>query len=221
MKKALIVYGGWDGHTPKASADVFAPFLEQAGFELTISETLESYTDAALMQHLDLIVPIWTMGQITPEQSAGLREAVRNGTGLAGFHGGIIDSFRQDVAYQWMTGGQWVAHPGGCIERYRVEITDREHPVTRGIGDFELTDTEQYYVHVDPGVTVLATTTFSGEHGETDLYPAGVVMPYLWTRPWGKGRVFVACWGHTWKDFDVPEARQIVERGMQWAARTI
>jgi type 1 glutamine amidotransferase len=118
-----------------------------------------------------------------------------------------------------MTGGQFVAHPGGCIPSHRIDILDPDHPVTQGIEGFEIPDSEQYYMHVDPGVNVLCTTTFTGEHGDTDLYPAGTVMPYVWTRWWGKGKVFVACWGHTEKDFDVPEAREIMGRGMLWASR--
>lgn len=217
-KKALIVWGGWPGHTPRESAEVFAGELDDAGFDVDVCDTLDAYLDRELMQSLSLVVPIWTMGQISDEQWKGLSEAVKAGVGCAGFHGGIIDSFRNNTEYQWMTGGQWVAHPGGCIPKYTVNITDREHEITRGIDDFELPDTEQYWMHVDPQNHVLATTTFSGEH-EGHLYETGTVMPYAWTKKWGDGRVFVACWGHTHKDFDVPEARQIVTRGMQWASR--
>lgn len=218
-KKALIVYGGWDGHTPKESAALFEACLKKSNYDVVMSDTLDSYTDGELMKSLDLVVPTWTMGQITKEQSQGLREAVRGGVGCAGWHGCMCDSFRNDVFYQWMTGGQWVAHPGGCIPQYTVNITDRNHPTTKGLDDFILRGTEQYYMHVDPAVHVLATTTFSGEHGETDLYPAGTVMPYAWTRQWGKGKVFYVAWGHTHKDFDVPEAREIMGRGLLWASR--
>jgi len=218
-KKALFVWGGWDGHTPKQSADVFAPFLQQHGDEVEMSNTLDSYLDSRKMGELDLVVPTWTMGQITRDQEKGLLEAVRNGVGCAGWHGCLCDSFRNNVEYQWMTGGQWVAHPGGCIPSYRVNIVDRKHPVTKGIGDFDLPNTEQYYLHVDPGVHVLATTTFEGKHGPTALYRAGTVMPYAWTKTWGKGKVFYAAWGHTDKDFDVPAAKEIVQRGLLWASR--
>ncbi len=219
QKKALVVWGGWDGHTPKESADTFVPFLEESGYEVVVSNTLDSYIDRDLMMSLDLVVQVWTMGEISKEQWAGLKEAIRSGVGFAGFHGGAIDSFRQNTDYQWMTGGQWVAHPGGCIPSYKVEIADADHEITQGIGGFELRETEQYYCHIDPGVHVLCTTEFTGEHGEPDQYPAGVVMPYAWTRQWGEGRVFIASWGHTYKDFDVPEAKQIVERGMLWASK--
>lgn len=218
-KNALIVFGGWNGHTPRESANVFAPLLREAGFNVELSESMDVYADAGKMSSVSVVLPIWTMGQITPEQEKGLEAAVRAGVGIAGFHGGIIDSFRSQTQYQFMTGGQWVAHPGNCIPSYTVNITDRSHPITQGISDFTLRDTEQYWMHVDPQNHVLATTTFSGEHGDTDLYRAGTVMPYAWTKHWGKGKVFVAAWGHTHKDFDVPEAREIVRRGILWAAR--
>lgn len=218
-KKALIVWGGWTGHTPKESAEVFAPLLAEKGYDVRVEESMDVYTDADYMAQVNVIVPIWTMGEISGEQLKGLSDAVRQGAGLAGFHGGIIDSFRTQVGYQWMCGGQWVSHPGGCIPSYEVRIADADHEITRGLKHFSLTDTEQYYLHVDPAIHVLATTVFTGEHGETDLYPANTVMPYAWTRHWGQGKVFVAAWGHTYKDFDVPEARELTLRGMLWASR--
>lgn len=218
-KKALIVYGGWDGHTPLASAKIFEAFLKNNGYDVVMSDTLDSYTDKTLMDSLDLVVPTWTMGTITGEQLKGLLDAVQGGVGCAGWHGCMCDSFRNNVNYQWMTGGQWVAHPGGIIPSHTVNITDRNHPTTRGIKDFELKNTEQYYLHVDPAVHVLATTTFSGKEGPTDLYQAGTVMPYAWTKTWGKGKVFFVAWGHTDKDFDTPEAKEIMCRGLLWASR--
>jgi hypothetical protein len=218
-RQALVVWGGWDGHTPKQCAQLCVDDLKHDGYEVACSDSLDAYLDESLMQRVDLIVPIWTMGQITDDQWQALNRTVRGGTGLAGFHGGIIDAFRNNTEYQWMTGGQWVAHPGNCIPRYTVQVVDSEHPITQGIEDFELRGTEQYYVHVDPGNHVLCRTVFTGEHGESECYPAGVSIPYAWTRQWGAGRVFVACWGHTYKDFDVPPAWEIVRRGMRWACR--
>ena len=218
-KHALIVWGGWDGHTPKESAELFAGLLRERGYEVTVSDTMDSYLDPSLMVQVDLVVPIWTMGEISDEQWKGLDMAVRSGTGVAGFHGGLIDSFRMNVEYQWMTGAQWVSHPGNCIDRYDVRITDPDHEITRGLNGFELKDTEQYYCHFDPTVHVLCTTTFTGEHGDATLYPKGAVLPYAWTKHWGMGRVFGACWGHTYKDFDSDTARELVLRGMLWASR--
>lgn len=213
-KKALMVWGGWDGHEPKQCVDIFAPYLRAQGYDLEISNTLDAYLDSAKMQALSLIVPVWTMGTITREQEAGLLEAVKSGVGIAGWHGGMGDSFRNNTDYQFMIGGQWVAHPGGVID-YDVNILDHDDPITAGLKDFHM-HSEQYYMHVDPGNEVLATTTFGGEHAP---WIAGTVMPVVWKRMWGAGRVFYASLGHVANDFTVPEARTIVQRGMLWASK--
>lgn len=216
MKSALVVWGGWDGHEPKQCADVFALWLQEQGFDVEVSETLDSYLDAEKMMNLNLVVPIWTMGTITQEQEKGLLEAVRSGVGIAGWHGGMCDSFRGNTEYQFMTGGQWVAHPGGIID-YEVNIVKRDDPITKDLKDFKM-HSEQYYMHTDPGNEVLAATTVSGEHGDVG-WVKGTVMPVVWKRMYGKGRVFFSSAGHVAKDFDVPELRTIVERGMLWAAK--
>lgn len=215
-KKALMVWGGWEGHEPKQCVDVFAPILREEGFEVEIVDTLDVYLDEAKMQSLSLVVPAWTMGDITGEQSNGLRNAVHSGVGIGGWHGGMGDSFRQDTNYQFMVGGQWVAHPGGIID-YEVNITKPDDPIVEGLSDFQM-NSEQYYMHVDPGNEVLATTTFTGEHGDAG-WIAGTVMPVVWKRHWGQGRVFYTSLGHVAKDFEVPEAKEIVRRGLLWAAR--
>lgn len=220
MKKVLMIWGGWDGHTPEESTNVLKPLLEAEGFDVEVSQTLDDYTQPEKINALDLIVQCVTMSEISDEQEAGLLAAVKSGVGFAGWHGGAIDSFRNNTEYQWMTGGQWVAHPGNCIPSYTVTVEDPQHEITQGIESFELTDTEQYYIHVDPGNHILYSTVFSGQHGDASLYKQGTVMPYAWTRGYGAGRVFIACWGHTHKDFDVPEARTIMVRGMKWASGT-
>jgi len=214
MKSAMFVWGGWDGHEPKLCVDIFAPLLEENGFHVEISDTLDSYLNPEKLMTLDLIVPVWTMGTITEAQERGLLEAVRSGVGIAGWHGGMADSFRNNTEYQFMVGGQWVAHPGGVID-YEVNIIDHEDQITAGLDDFSM-HSEQYYMHVDPSNQVLATTTFTGDHA---YWIDGVVMPVVWKRRYGQGRVFYASLGHVAKDFDVPEAREIVKRGMIWASR--
>jgi uncharacterized protein len=214
MKSVLFVCGGWEGHEPEKCAAIFAPLLEQRGYEVEISATLDSYLDAEKMRSMDLIVPIWTMGIISDEQEEGLLEAVKSGVGLAGWHGGMADSFRNNVNYQFMIGGQWVAHPGNIVD-YEVNIINREDPITAGLSDFRMRS-EQYYMHVDPSNEVLATTTFGGEHAP---WIEGNVVPVIWKKRWGAGRVFYCSLGHVAADFDVPEAREIVRRGMLWASR--
>ncbi len=216
MKKALMVWGGWAGHEPEQTVKRFEPFLRDNGFEVRIEDNMDVYTDTEYMKSLSLVVPIWTMGSIENEQEKGLLEAVKSGVGLVGWHGGSGDSFRQNTGYQWMIGGQWVAHPGNIMD-YTVQITDKDHEITRGLNDFSM-HSEQYYMHTDPGNHILATTTFSGQHEGAD-WIAGTVMPVLWTRMWGKGRVFYSSLGHVNSDFEVPEAAETVRRGMLWAAR--
>jgi type 1 glutamine amidotransferase len=214
MKKALIVWGGWEGHEPKQCADIFAPILREKGYDVELSDTLDSYLDKEKMLALDLVVPMWTMGTITNDQEAGLLDAIKSGVGVAGWHGGMGDSFRNNTEYQWMVGGQWVAHPGNIID-YRVNIINHDDPITAGIEDFWM-HSEQYYMHVDPSNEVLATTTFN-----TEIAPwvNGTVMPVVWKRMWGNGRVSFCSLGHQAVDFDVPEAREMVVRGMLWASR--
>lgn len=216
MKKALMVWGGWEGHEPRQTVERFAPFLRENGFEVRIENSLDVYLDYEYMNGLSLIVPVWTMGSITLEQEKGLLSAVKSGVGIAGWHGGMGDSFRNSTSYQWMVGGQWVAHPGNIID-YTVQITDPDHKITWGLSDFGV-HSEQYYMHTDPGNNVLATTTFSGEHEGAD-WITGTVMPVLWTRRWGLGRVFYSSLGHVDSDFEVFEVAEVVRRGMLWAAR--
>jgi len=214
MKKALIVWGGWAGHEPKQCADLFAPILQDMGFAVEVADTLDVYVDRDKMPALSLIVPIWTMGVISPEQEKGLLDAVMSGVGIAGWHGGMGDSFRNNSAYQWLVGGQWVAHPDNII-KYEVNIINHEDPITQGIADFKV-KSEQYYLHVDPSNEVLATTTF---HPTSALWVDGCVMPVVWKRRWGQGRVFYSSLGHVAGDFNVPEVLEIQKRGMLWASR--
>ena len=204
--KALIVQGGWEGHEPKQVSEVLAKALRENGLEVELSDALDALKDQAKTAALDLIVPIWTMGKIEGAQLKPLLEAVRNGTGIGGVHGGMCDAFRNETEYQFMCGGQWVAHPGGAGITYRVHITDVPSPITRGVKDFMVTS-EQYYMHVDPAVNVLATTNFGD-----------VVMPVVWTKTYGKGRVFYCSVGHVAKDVLIPEVLTMVTRGLIWAA---
>jgi uncharacterized protein len=214
MKSALFVCGGWQGHEPHRCADVFAPELEGQGYKVEISETLDVYMDEAKMRSLDLLVQIWSMGTMTGRQEEGLLKAIESGVGLAGWHGGLADSFRSNPNYQFMVFGQFVAHPGNIVD-YEVNIVEPEDPITSGIQDFKMRS-EQYYIHVDPSNEVLATTTFGDEHVP---WIRGVTIPVVWKRRWGSGRVFYCSLGHVAKDFEVPEVRELVRRGMLWAGR--
>jgi type 1 glutamine amidotransferase len=213
MREALIVWGGWSGHEPEQGAAIVRGMLEEEGFRVYVENTTEAFADPAI-RDMHLIVPIITMSKIEKEELDNLCAAVRGGVGLGGYHGGMSDAFREAVDYQFMVGGQWVAHPGGIID-FRVTITDRNDPITAGLDDFDYRS-EQYYMHVDPGIQVLATTTFSGAHAP---WIEGVVMPVVWKHRYGAGRVFHCTLGHVASEFQVPEMRTIVRRGLLWAAR--
>jgi uncharacterized protein len=212
-KKALLVWGG-DMHEPKQCMDIFAPWLVEQGFDVEVSSTLDSYLDTEKMKSLSLVVQSITLGKITPQQEKGLLDAIKSGVGIVGWHGGLADAFRGSTEYEFMVGGIWVAHPGNVIE-YDVNVVNHADPITRGLSDFKVRS-EQYYLAVDPNVEVLATTTFGGSAA---AWIQGAVMPVAWKKMYGKGRVFYFSVGHAATDFSVPQAREIVERGMLWAAR--
>lgn len=214
-RKALFVYGGWEGHEPAKCRDLWVPWLESKGFAVLASDSLAPYADPALMKTVDLIVQVWTQGEIPKDQLAGLLAAVKDGAGLAGWHGGLADAFRKETDYQFMVGGQWVAHPGGIVD-YEVKIVDHDDEVTRGVRDFRV-QSEQYYMHVDPNNKVLATTTFSAAHAP---WIAGATMPVVWKRVHGRGRVFYTSVGHRLADFAVPEVLEIARRGILWASES-
>ncbi|NLJ86861.1 MAG: hypothetical protein GX322_10560 [Firmicutes bacterium] len=215
-KKALIVRGGWDGHQPVEVSELFRNMLVEEDFEVEIAETLDAFLDVEKLRSLHLIVPVWTMGQITKEQVWPVLEAVAEGVGLAGCHGGMCDAFRECVEWQFMTGGQWVAHPGGADVEYTVNIKRGSSPIVEGIQDFAV-KSEQYYVHIDPAIEVLATTRYpvaDGPHsanGEVDV-------PVIWTKRWGKGRVFYNSLGHHADVLEPFHVKTIMRRGFLWAA---
>lgn len=214
-RKVLFTYGGWDGHEPKKYSEYMSAWLKEEGADVQLSETLDPYADKSVMDKIDLVIQIFTMSKITREQERGLLEAVeKNGTGIAGWHGGLCDAFRENPDYQFMTGGQWVAHPGGVIG-YDVKITDRKDDVTKGLKDFSM-QSEQYYMHVDPNVKVLATTRFTGK---VDYWIDGCVIPVTWKKTHGKGRVFYTSVGHNLAHIvDRPDAIEMLKRGIKWAS---
>jgi len=217
MKRALIVQGGWEGHDPLRTASLFSEILTAENFSVSISDQLSSFEDEALLQSMDLIVPLWTMGKLENEASANVGRALESGVGMAGCHGGMCDAFRENTEWQFITGGQWVAHPGNDEVEYRVEFRRGSSPITEGLADFTV-KTEQYYLHVDPAVEVLATTRFpivDGPHAAN----GPVDMPVVWTKRWGRGKIFYCSLGHQSTVFQIKESRELMRRGFLWAAR--
>lgn len=216
-KKVLILQGGWDGHEPALVSKRFAAMLQKNGYTCTISDTLDPLADVDYLMSLDLVVACWTMGEIDNDYVTNLSKAVGAGVGLAGCHGGMCDSFRDNTQWQFMTGGQWVSHPGGDGIDYIVNICKGSSPIVEGLEDFKVTS-EHYYLHVDPAIEVLATTRFPTVH-YYNISNKPVEMPVAWTKFWGNGRVFYCSLGHHDDVFDkAPTAQELMERGLVWAA---
>lgn len=217
MKQALIFQGGWDGHELQLTSRRFAGLLEEAGFAVTVSDTLDCLADLDRLREMDLLVACWTMGEIPGDYTRNVAKAVGEGVGLAGCHGGMCDSFRQDTEWQFITGGQWVSHPGGDGQTYTVNIRSGSSPIVEGLEDFEVCS-EHYYLHVDPAIEVLATTRFPLVN-YYHISNKPVDMPVAWTKFWGNGRVFYTSLGHHDDVFDrSPTAQELMRRGMLWAA---
>ncbi|MEO6846285.1 MAG: ThuA domain-containing protein [Chthoniobacterales bacterium] len=210
MKSALILTGGWEGHQPSQLADRLTAELEPLGFKAVSQTSLEVLDDAEALRSWDIIIPNWTMGALTKEQSANFTGAVHGGVPLAGMHGGAGDAFRGDLNYEWMMGGHFVGHPH--VGDYTVRFIDRVSPITAGLPAEFAYHSEQYYLLVDPGIEVLAETDY--------LYEGRVCrMPVAWTKQWGRGRIFYTALGHTPAEFDqFPVVLDLFLRGIRWAA---
>lgn len=219
MKKALIFQGGWAGHDPELVANRFAAILRESDFAVDVTDTLECLDDYEQLLAYDLIVPEYTQDEIEQQRAINLCNAVGHGVGLAGCHGGMCDAFRDSVLYQFMTGSQWVAHPGMDGVDYQVNILPGEDSLLAGLEDFHVCS-EQYYLHVDPAVKVLATTRFPVVVDYNTTNPP-VDMPVVYTKMWGIGRVFYSSLGHLDNLFEKsPTAQEIMRRGMLWAAES-
>ena len=213
-KKILVVYGGWEGHKPKIFAEKITKWLLDQKAEVKLVKGTSIYTNSNVMKDLDLVIQHITMSKMSPLETKGLISAIARGVGLAGCHGGLGDSFRDNTEYQYMVGGQFVKHPGGQVT-YTVNIESKNDPITAGIKDFSL-HTEQYYMHIDPNLEVLASTKFSGIH---DSWIKGAVVPVVWKKLYGKGRVFYNSIGHSKETFEIPEVWTLIKRGVVWAAQ--
>jgi uncharacterized protein len=216
MAKALVTWGGWEGHEPEKVGPMFAEWLREAGMEVTLTDSLSCFDDAEALKAYDLIVPVWTMSKIEKQQALNACAAVAAGTGIAGCHGGMCDAFRENVDWQFMTGAQWVAHPGNDGVEYGVRITS-DDPLVAGVGDFTV-KTEQYYLHVDPAVKVHAVCEFPVVEGPHSVN-GPVAMPVVFTKGYGRGRVYYNALGHQKNVIDHGPAAELMRRGLFWAAR--
>ncbi|MDQ8738461.1 ThuA domain-containing protein [Paenibacillus sp. LHD-38] len=211
-KKALIVSGGVAPHQPQEVGALLSWLLRREGFEVEHYGSWDVFDDKEKISRLDLIIPNYTDGTITKSQLDNFLEAVNGGTGVAGLHGGMGDAFRCEQRYQLMVGGVFTAHPE---YHFTVVMNDKHHFITRGLQDFNIT-TEHYYMLIDPSIHVLATSYY-GTHQPEVWRPT--VMPIVWIKSYGEGRVFYNSLGHTSDIVKLTEVLTLMHRGMLWAAR--
>jgi type 1 glutamine amidotransferase len=196
-RRALVTWGGWDGHRPEECAAWAAEVLRRNGFGVAVADSLAPLLDPFAADELDLVVPVWSIADAPDEELDAFVALVARGTGVAAFHGATA-TFRRHYGWQRVLGGQFVWHPEPLD--YTVQLRDG--------GELAL-HSEQYYLHVDPANELLATTTFED----------GTVMPVAWRRQWGDGRVFYSSLGHDPDVLRLPEAEALWEAGARWAAR--
>jgi len=212
---ALIVYGGWEGHQPRETSEYWAAALEKEGFSVRLENSLDAFADRDLLLAQDLIIPNWTMGTLSEEQVGGLDAATEAGIGIAGFHGGMGDAFRGNIHYHFITGVQFLSHPGN-IKKWEIEIPDSCHdPIVGGLDTFEI-ESEQYYIMVDPNFEWLAETTFRSEE---EPWLNGRKMPVSMKKIHKNSRIYYCSLGHQVHEFDMPEVHRLIKRGFLWASR--
>jgi uncharacterized protein len=198
MSRALVTWGGWEGHRPEECAAWAAGLLRDHGFDVSVTDSLTPLLDPFAADELDLLVPVWSIADASNEELDALVALVARGTGLAAFHGAAA-TFRGHSGYHRVVGGQFVWHPDELA--YEVDLVD---------GSSFGVQTEQYYMHVDPANEVLATTRFED----------GTVMPVAWRRQWGAGRVFYSSLGHAPEVLAQEPVRALFETGALWATRS-
>lgn len=201
--KTLLLVGG-EVHDSKGIGDVVEAALKDSGkFDVTRVDKNLDPLKADRIKSYDLVVFYWTGGSINEEQKRGLMNHVASGKGFAALHSATV-SFGEDPDYRALVGGHFIGHPH--YRQYQVSVTEEKSPITAGIDEFMITD-EQYLLDYDPRVTVLANALHKGK-----------LMPVMWVKPWGKGRVFYSALGHDVKATKQEMFLKTLLRGAQWAA---
>ena len=220
-KKALFLVGGWEGHEPQETSKFISNEIEKYEIESEIVSDLEVLNDINYLKNYDVIIPVWTMGKIDDNnwdlknsKIGNLQEAIHSGVGLAGWHGGMADAFRENTNFQFLVGSQFVCHPGNFVD-YEVVIKDNKHQITNGLKKFSV-HSEQYFLHFDPSIEILAITKFDKKFHE---WIDGVEMPIAYTKTWGNGRIFYCSIGHYMKDFENLDVVKLISQGINWATR--
>ncbi|MBP3347856.1 MAG: ThuA domain-containing protein [Clostridia bacterium] len=215
MKKALIVCGN-DFHDPENISALFAEMLKELDCESTI--TWDPKALHGNLREYDLFIPLFTHADYADSTVSNISNAVANGLCMVGCHGGMSDACPSNLEWQLMVGSHWVAHPG-CEIDYRVNV-DKSSELIGDIEDFDVW-TEQYYNLIDPAVKVHATTDVV-ELGRPHNANGVIKLPVVYTKMWGKGKIYYNALGHDVAVFEkYPGAKEMMRKGFMWALEEV
>jgi type 1 glutamine amidotransferase len=227
--QVLIVTGqhvhDWRGTTP-----ILKQILESTGkFEVRINEEFRGAGPETLAPYNLVVVNYYNRGDRDrwgERANAALEEFVRSGKGLVLYHL-ALGAFDGWTEYEKMSGANWRPNNGHHSPRhdFTVEITDADHPITRGLKSFPVT-TDELYANLrwqpEGRYHVLATAyddhaLYSGKARQPIPGP-GLHQPMLWTTQYGMGRVFATTLGHSPDEVRQPGFGTTFARGAEWAA---
>jgi type 1 glutamine amidotransferase len=215
-RNALVVVNGDDIHHDLLSAaTVFQQLGIEAGLVTRRAMGLNRFVDARPETADAHVYLFYTAGgQFPTAQQEALAASVAAGKGLVGVHGANIlgwegdDVDPADRPYFDLLGNRYLSHgPGHHEGRHTIEIVG-EHPITEGLEDFELFDEYYEFEFADDDVQILA------QRHRAD----GEVIPVLYVRTIGAGRVVYLALGHDMRSWGEPPVRTLVRRSLAWAA---
>jgi len=203
--KVLFMRGGY--HSPKHPEILTKELLKRTNdFEITFTQNLNDVKAENIKQY-DLVANYTTGYKLSKEQESGLCDFVFNGGGFVGIHS-ASDTFKNSDRYFEMLGGRFSGHGH---EKFTVFIYDSEHPVTKGMKDFEIED--ETYRHKYHRNLQMRSLTRMNKPGAIERQSMG------WVSHYGKGRVFYTGNGHGEKAWKNLQFQRLVTRGMYWAAK--
>lgn len=213
--RVLIVTGqDWPGHLWRETAPALRLLLEQdKRVAVRIVEDPHALDSAALTNYNVALLHFQNWQQPGPGVAAreNLRRFVENGGGLMSVHFACGAWQGEWPEFANIIGRVWDPKLRGHDPRgkFTVQIVDGEHPVTRGLKDFE-TDDELYTCLVgDAPIHLLAQAKSKVDNRDHAM---------AFTHTYGKGRVFLTTLGHDVKGFTNSVVPQLLRQGCAWAA---
>jgi len=182
-------------------------------FDVRVCEDAGVLDSATSLARYDLVF-LHLYNAKTPTLSdtakANLLQFVKGGKGLALSHLSSA-SFKEWEEFHKLCGRYWVMGKSGHGPRsvFKVRVANKEHPITKGLEDFEADDELYAKLQGDGAITVLV---------EADSDWSKQTDPLAFTVEYGKGRVFQETFGHDGKAIRNPSVQKLIQRGCEWAA---